>query len=65
MDLNLRRSRLSYNTANGKENVPPRFYGELPINPYFQFSDPHKKPALGIEYVGFMGSVIDSHEQDE
>ncbi len=65
MDLNLRRSRLAYNTASGKESMAPKFCGELPMNPYFQYKDPSKEPELGTEYVGFMGDIISSREQNK
>lgn len=64
MDLNLERSRMAFNTMNGKESVPPRFKGKLPINPYFDFLDSEQDMRFGAEYGGDMAELIHMQKED-
>lgn len=52
MDLELERSRLVYNTASGKEHMPTRFRGQLPVNPFWEFSDFEDDVDVDPEYDG-------------
>lgn len=52
MDLELERARLVYNTASGKEHMPTKFRGQLPVNPYFGFSDFEEQTDVDPEYDG-------------
>lgn len=58
MDLNLTRSRLTFNTVSGKEGIEINVQEESPMNPYFEFAYSEKEPELGPEYIGYLGEII-------
>lgn len=56
--IEMTRSRLTFNTASGKESPAVRFDGELPINPYFGYEYTAEEPDLGMDYTGYLGDII-------
>lgn len=64
MGLDMKRSRLTFNTASGKESAGLRFEGELPINPYFGYDNSAEEPDLGIDYTGCLGKIISMQKKN-
>lgn len=53
----LSRNSLTFNTPNCKESTETKFQGELPMNQYFEFSDPMHEPQLGLNISDIQESL--------